>query len=113
MREEVLPLGRDRAEVDVLEALGSLVVKELTELAERAVVEPIPHREQEVFLVGEVLVDGAAREAGRFGDLLQRGPVEAPPREDHSGGVEQGVAGELPPSLGSQLLDRHRDQSAT
>ena len=105
--EALSPDGRDGVEVDVVEGLGSLVVEELAEGVERPVVEPIVHRQEQVFLVGEVLVDRAPGEAGRFGDLVERRPVEAAPGEHDLGGVEQGVAGVLAASLRGPLLNSH------
>ena len=54
---------------------------------------PVEHGDEEVGLVGEVRVDGAAREPCRFGDAVEAGPTEPLCRERLFGGVEQALAG--------------------
>ena len=56
-------------------------------------VETIGDGEEEVFLAVEVLVDRAAGEAGRLGDLLEGGAFEAAPGEHLGGGRDRARRG--------------------
>ena len=65
---------------------------DLLELGGQALVE---QGKEQLILVGEVGVDGALGVAGRLGDLVNRGGMEAPTGEHLAGGVEQPGAGLL------------------
>jgi hypothetical protein len=62
-----------------------------------ALVVVVDDGEEELLLAGEVLVDGAAREPRRLGDLLERRPLEAAPGEDLGRRLDEDVAGLLAP----------------
>ena len=62
---------------------------------------------EQLFFVGEVLVDRAAGVAGRRRDLVERCALEAALGEHGRGCVEQRLAGALPSAFGRPLLDRH------
>ena len=80
-------VGEDLAQV--LRALGAAAVEEL---------------EEELLLVGEVVVDGAAAEAGFLGDRVEAGGVKAALGEHARGGGEDLLARLLAPlGLGLSL----------
>jgi len=93
--EEQVPvaLGREEGGEVVLgrrqqPAHVALAVVELGDDGE-ALVEPVgDQREEELVLAGEARVDGALGQAGRRGDLLDRGGVEAARAEDLASGFE-------------------------
>src|SRR5215217_4496735 len=65
---------------------------DLLELSGHALVQ---QREEQLILVGEVGVDGPLGVAGRVGDLVDRGGMEAPAGEHLAGGVKQPGTGLL------------------
>lgn len=77
---QVVPAFGDQREVEVLRRRGG--IDEVEEAGEEPFVEPFVDGEEELLLAAEVLVDRAARAAGRIGDLVQGGAFEATRRED-------------------------------
>ena len=67
----------------------------------------VDEREEQVFLVGEVRVDGALGEAGGGGDLVERGAVEAFLGEHDRGRLEEVRPGHGPAAFRGQRLHRH------
>jgi hypothetical protein len=65
------------------------------DLGDHPLLQALVHGPEQVGLVGEVVVEGAAGDARRFYDGLGRRVGEAPFREQRLGGADQGGAGDL------------------
>ena len=84
---------------------------DLLELGGHALVQ---QRQEQLVLVGEVGVDGALGVAGRVGDLVDRGGMEAPTGEHLTGGVEESGTGLLAAlRSGQSCIERPRLRKGT
>jgi hypothetical protein len=107
--ERLLEPARERGEPE-LARLGLELVTQPGQVAAALLVE---QGEQEIGLVAEVGVEGAAREAGPVGDVLDRGAMEALGGEDLFAGSEQrgtGLGlrfGSTDPNAGLGAIDIH------
>jgi hypothetical protein len=84
-----------------------LVAENLLDPAERFLAPVLDGAEEQIFLVLEVMVDGALRDAGRLADILEPGVALAALGEDRERGIENLVRSLVGPPLPAQHSGGH------
>jgi hypothetical protein len=79
----------------------------VAEPRQRLFVDAVHHGEEQILFAVEVLVDRAARVAGGFRDLVERGGAEPAAHEHVLGRVEEGGSRPLPAPFRRPFLHRH------
>ncbi len=80
--------GQDIAEI----AAGRLRLGDGCVLGrDRALMQPLDYGAEQRFLGFEMMIERLPRQAGRFGNLLDRGAAKAVPAEHQHGGIENAV----------------------